>query len=263
MTTPIRPDSATTTGLNKGTSSMISRITGTFELLTDGPLSAAELARKLGINRSTALRLLAELASTGYVERDDATKKFALVPSRFLGLVPRQKRQPESPDTITPILGEIRDHTGEATILGVPVKHTMVYLAYYSTFHAVAVVEQLGTVRPMNCSALGKAYLAAADPGTVQGLLRHMPYGEGTEHAAHSEAELRRRVQQARRDGYALDLDETFEDCRCVAIPLHIKGSLVGAVGISGPASRLPESRMRELGGYLLKKIGDTERLIM
>lgn len=242
---------------------MISRIIRIFELLTKEPLTAAELARELDINRSTALRLMAELVETGYVTRDAATKRFTLVPSQFLDLVPSRTVPAEPPGTVTPVLAEIRDHTGEATILGVPSGNTMVYLAYYSTFHAVAVVEQLGTIRPMHCSALGKAYLSAVDSGTLQSVLRRMSYREGTERAAHSETDLRTRVRQARRDGYALDLDETFEACRCVAVPLHIKGSLVGAVGISGPTSRLPETRMRELGDYLAKKIAETDRLVM
>lgn len=263
MMTPTRPNPTITIGPKKGASSMISRIIRTFELLTKEPLTAAELARELDINRSTALRLLAELTETGYVTRDAATKRFTLVPSQFLDLVPQRESMSESPASITPVLAEIRDHTGEATILGVPSGTTMVYLAYYSTFHAVAVVEQLGTVRPMHCSALGKAYLSAVDPTTQQGLLRRMSYREGTEHAAHSETDLRSRVRQARRDGFALDLDETFDACRCVAVPLYIKGSLIGAVGISGPSSRLPESRMRELGAYLTTKLAETDRLFI
>ena len=59
---------------------------------------------------------------------------------------------------------------------------------------------------------------------------------------------------QAREDGYALDVDETFDQVRCVAIPIRISGSLVGAVGISGPSARFPIPRMRELGGYLIKR---------
>ncbi|MBO0821653.1 MAG: hypothetical protein J2P26_12480, partial [Nocardiopsaceae bacterium] len=72
---------------------------------------------------------------------------------------------------------------------------------------------------------------------------------------AHSEAELRTRVIQAQKDGYALDVDETFEDVRCVAVPLHISGTVIGAVGISGPATRFAVARMRELGGYLIQKL--------
>jgi DNA-binding IclR family transcriptional regulator len=227
----------------------------TFELLSVEPLSAAELARKLGINRSTSLRLLSELIETGYVRRDSVTKRFATVPSRFLNLVAHQEEHTDWTQIIEPVLAEIRDETGESTILGVPANNAMVYLAYFPTFHVLAVSEQLGTVRPMHCSALGKAYLAALDPAALEAVLARIPYAGGTQRAAHSEAELRTRVLQAQKDGYALDLDETFDDVRCVAVPLYVSGSLVGAVGISGPGPRFAAARMADLGAYLTAKL--------
>lgn len=228
----------------------------TFELLAAEPLTAAEVARKLSINRSTSLRLLSELIETGYVRRDPVTKRFATVPSRFLNLIAGQHdHHADWTQIIDPILAEIRDETGDSTILGVPANHTMVYLAYFPTFHVLAVAEQLGTVRPMHCSALGKAYLSALDSVALDSELQRLEYDGGTERAAHSEAELRARVLLSREDGYALDLDETFDDVRCVAVPLRIRGSVVGAVGISGPATRFAVPRMRELGAYLIQKL--------
>lgn len=53
----------------------------------------------------------------------------------------------------------------------------------------------------------------------------------------------------------SMGLEEDFEDVRCVAVPLRIRGSLIGAVGISGPATRLPISRLRELGRYVDRKV--------
>lgn len=235
--------------------SLIGRVIRTFELLSADPLTAAELARKLGINRSTSLRLLSELIETGYVKRDLVTKKFATVPSRFLNLVARQEEHADWTQIIDPVLAEIRDETGESTILGVCANHAMVYLAYFPTFHVLGVSEQLGTVRPMHCSALGKAYLSALDNQALETELSHIPYLGGTQRAAHSDAELRARVLQTKEDGYALDLDETFDDVRCVAVPLLVTGSLVGAVGISGPATRMAVPRMRELGGLLTQKL--------
>jgi DNA-binding IclR family transcriptional regulator len=43
----------------------------------------------------------------------------------------------------------------------------------------------------------------------------------------------------------------------CVAAPVRIRGSLIGAAGISGPSSRLAESRIRELGRRLVRDLAD------
>ena len=235
--------------------SLVGRVVRTFELLAASPMSAAELARGLDVNRSTALRLLGELTKTGYVTRDQASKRFSTVPSRFLSLASRQGDYTDWSQIIDPVLSEIRDETGDATILGVPANQTMVYMAYFPTYHMVAVAEQLGTVRPMHCSALGKAYLSALHPERLDRELKQLSYVGGTDQAARNVREMHQRVLEAREAGYAMDLEETFEDVRCVAVPFHIRGSLIGAVGISGPATRLPISRMRELGRYVDRKI--------
>lgn len=235
--------------------SLVGRVVRTFELLAASPMSAAELARELDVNRSTALRLLGELTKTGYITRDQDSKEFATVPSRFLNLASRQDDYTDWSQIIDPILSEIRDEIGDATILGVPANQTMVYMAYFPTYHVVTVSEQLGTVRPMHCSALGKAYLSALSPERLERELEELTYVGGTAQAAHGPAELRQRVVEAREAGYAMDLEETFEDVRCVAVPLRIRGSLIGAVGISGPATRFPISRMRELGRYIDRKV--------
>lgn len=227
----------------------------TLEALAPGPLSAAEVGRILGVNRSTALRLLSELIETGYVSRDPVTKRFALVRPRLMSLVARQSTYADWPNVVTPVLTGIRDETGDATILGVPAERNMVYLAFVPTFHVIAISERIGTVRPMHCSALGKAYLSALDYADLERELSQMTFAGGTHHAANTEGELRARVEQARTDGYALDVDETFEHVRCVAVPVRIDGSPVGAVGITGPASRFAVPRMHELGAYLAERL--------
>jgi DNA-binding IclR family transcriptional regulator len=237
--------------------SPIQRALRAIEVLAAESLTAAEVARALDVNRSTALRLLAELVITGYVARDAATKRYATVPSKFFGLVAMREPHADWSQLIDPVLAAIRDDCGDATMLGVPANGCMVYLGFFPTRHMVAVSEQLGTVRPMHCSALGKAYLAALDPDALDSELGRLTYSGGTELAAKGPLELRRRLVEAREAGFAVDRDETFDGVTCVASPVRIRGSLIGAAGISGPSSRLVDSRIRELGPRLVHDLAD------
>lgn len=252
---PLVPTAGSTlSGTADAPVTLIARTLRTLEILASGPLTAAELARRLGVNRSTALRMLSEFIDAGYVSRDPVSKRFALVPSRLIDLVAGPATHTDWSQIIEPVLAEIRDKTGDSTILGVPARQTMVYISFFSTFHVIAVAERVGTVRPMHCSALGKAYLSALDTVAFDSELLLMTYTGGTQRAARTEDELRERVQQAREDGYALDIEETFEHSRCVAVPVRVGESVVGAIGVSGPASRLEVPRLRELGGYLVQR---------
>jgi DNA-binding IclR family transcriptional regulator len=231
-----------------------------LEQLAAEPQSAAEVARRLGVNRSTALRLLAELEGTGYVARDPVTKRYASVLERLYGLVGSHDDHADWIELIHPVLASLRDEFGEAALQAVPANGSMVYVAFFPSPHPVAVRERLGTVRPMHCSGLGKAYLSGLDDAELDRELGRLSYEGGTSRAPRGPLELRRQVEDARAGGYALDLEETFEDVACVSAPTRVGGMLVGAAGVSGPSSRLPRTRLEEIGRRLVERLAAVER---
>lgn len=250
---------ATAGGRAERTGGPLRRAFQTLEFLADGPRSASDVARLLDVNRSTALRLLSDLEATGYVTRDARTKEFSNVPARFYALLADHDDHVDWSEVIDPILAQLRDEFGEAAVLGVPANGMMVYFAFFASVHVVAVREHLGTTRPMHCSALGKAYLSALDPGALDVELGQLSFQGGTELAAKGPIELRERLEEARRLGYATDLGETFEGAACVAVPVRISGSLVGAIGLSGISVRLTPERMAEIGPRLVDVADEIE----
>ncbi len=202
------------------------------------------------------MRLLAELVATGYVARDEG-KRYSTVPSRFFGLVALREPHADWSQLIDPVLAAIRDDCGEATMLGVPANGTMVYLAFFPSQHVVAVSEHLGTVRPMHCSALGKAYLSALGAAALDAELGRLSYAGGTTTAAKGPIELRGRLEEARETGFAVDRGETFEGVTCLAAPVRVQGSLIGAAGISGPSSRFTDATIHLLGLRLARDLSD------
>jgi DNA-binding IclR family transcriptional regulator len=236
--------------LNAG-SSYIRRAFQALEALIGGPQSAAGIAQVLGVNRSTALRLMSEIESLGYVVRDPETKSYAIAPARFYPFIASHADHLDWSMVVDPILSDLRDEFGEAAIMGVPANGTMVYLAFFPSLHVITVRERLGTTRPMHCSALGKAYLSALDDRALDSELALLNYHGGTDHAARGPIQLRERLGDARKRGYAIDRDETADGVTCVAVPARIGGSLVGAIGLSGPSSRIDEGRIAEMGQRL------------
>jgi IclR family pca regulon transcriptional regulator len=226
-----------------------------LELLSTKPMSAADVGRALQVNRSTALRLLSTLVDTGYVERDERHKHYSLAKHRVLGLVAGADLPLDWTLRLDPRLSALRDATGDSVVLGAPVGTDMAYLAYYPTRRVVGLSEGVGAVRPMHCSAVGKAYLSALPEPALAGMLAKLAYRGGTERAARDRDSLARLVADAAQEGYATDLEESFDDVRCVAVPLRLGRALVGAVGVTGPASRLPLARIRELGGLLRRQV--------
>jgi DNA-binding IclR family transcriptional regulator len=239
-------------GAARPLTSAVQRTFAALEALAEGPRTAADVARDLDVNRSTALRLLAELEGTGYVKRDARSKRYANVPARFYGLIAASEDHADWSEIVDPVLSALRDEFGEAAVMGVPANGVMVYLAFFPSTHLVAVRERLGTARPMHCSALGKAYLSALTTQALDAELALLTFRGGTSVAAHGPIELRERLEQARELGYAIDRNETFEGGTCVAAPVSIGASLIGAVGLSGPSSRFSDERIRQIGERLV-----------
>ena len=227
-----------------------------IELLATQPRTAAELARMMEINRSTALRLLQELESSGYVERNSETKAYSPVSSWLWGILAKSNDQYDISEMLAPVLSKFREEYGEAMAYAVPAGGAMVYVLYFASRHHIALREQLGTVRSMHCSALGKAYLSGLNPVSLDTELGQLDYKDGTPRAAHGPLELRQRVLAASELGFALDYGETFEGSACVAVPLRVRGKLVGAVGCQGPESRLSEELLSEIGTRLAHELG-------
>jgi len=235
----------------------VARIFRSLELLAEAPRTPSGLAQEMNIDRSTALRLLRQLQATGYVARDDVTKRYSAVGSRFMRLVSATSDHADLSELVDPVLRAVRTQHGEASLLAVPARGSMVYAAFFPSHQLLTVREQLGAVRPMHCSAVGKAYLSGLDDAAFEEELNRLTFEGGTEHAPTDRPSLYRQVVTARQLGYAVDRDETSLGVSCVAVPVWIGDSLIGAIGVTGPSTRLTASLVQAIGPELREAIAD------
>jgi DNA-binding IclR family transcriptional regulator len=235
----------------------VARIFRSLELLAEAPRTPSGLAQALNIDRSTALRLLRQLQATGYVTRDDATKRYVTVSARFLRLVSTTPDHAGLSELVDPVLRAVRTQYGEASLLAVPARGSMVYTAFFPSHQLLAVREQLGAIRPMYCSAVGNAYLSALDDAAFEEELNRLTFEGGTEHAPADRPSLYRQVVAARQLGYAVDRDETSLGVSCVAAPVWIGDSLIGAIGVTGPSTRLQPALVEMIGLELREAAAD------
>lgn len=239
------------------------RALAALEELAIAPRTAAEIARRFEVNRSTSLRLLKELELGGYVSRDPVTLRYQILPQRFYAFTSNHEDDPDVITMVNPLLKRLREKSGEASMLGVPTPNFMVYMAYYPSVHAVGVRERIGTVRPMHTSALGKAYLSTLEPERLNQEVGALTFQGGTENAVQSADTLLDEVGATRERGFALDVEETFIGVSCVAAPMRLGGNLIGSVGVSGPASRLDARVLATYGALIVAELAHVEPPVM
>ena len=225
-----------------------------LEVLAPKPLTAAEVGRSLQVNRSTALRLLLDLEAGGYVSREPTTKRFSAISARLWGLMSHTMDHGDWRSALDPILSSVRDDFGEATCFGVPANGFMVYMSFFPSVHPFGLLyDRLGVTRPMHCSAIGKAYLSALNPTMLDQEMKRLTFEEGTQFAAKGPLELRERLEDVRREGYAIDWQESLEGGACVAVPVWVGGTLIGAAGVLGPLSRMTKERIGSIGKRMVE----------
>ena len=207
------------------------------------PLGITEISKSVGVGRSKVHRLVDTLRFLGFVEQDQVSKKYRLglrmfeiaaaAASRF-DLGPRARQA----------LQELVWATGETVNVGVLQGNEVLYVDNVRGFGPLRLEVELGTRAPANCVALGKAILAFESPEQVERVLSG-PLVASTRNSITDPERLREELKRVRELGYALDDEESFPGIRCVAVPIvHYSGSPIAAIAVSGPAARLPMSRL-------------------
>ena len=209
---------------------------------SDSGLGVNELARRIGVNPSTASRLLATLEGAGFVQRD------AQGPYRLgLALVELADRVLERLDIqglARPILVKMMERTGETATLSLPGEHDATTVDAVPSRASIVSTARLGRASVSYATAVGKAMLAfAGGPLPEETELRAF-----TERTITVRPQLEAEIDSVRQRGYATALGEREADLGAIAAPVFDRdGSLAAIVGLQGPASRLADpTRLRD-----------------
>ena len=207
-----------------------------------GALGVSELARRSGLPKSTAFRLLATLESSGYVER--VGRAYQLAWRLFeLGNGVSACRPKGLRDIATPFLSELHSRTRWVTQLAVLDGGDVIYLEKIRGHEAVRIPSNVGGRVPANCSGLGKAMLAFSDSETIRevveaGLARRTPY------SIVDPGRFVNELRRIRNTGVSVDREEVALGLTCVAAPILFDGRAIAAVSVSGPSARFNHRAM-------------------
>jgi DNA-binding IclR family transcriptional regulator len=130
----------------------------------------------------------------------------------------------------------------------------MRYVARAEGKNRVRVVSILGTRVVLHASGAGKVWLASLAPELAIKRVKKAGLERRTSRTVTSVEALKKELDLARKQGYALNLGEADEGVSSVAAPIRAgeKGPVIGAVSISGPSFRLSETRLKDYGRKLV-----------
>ena len=126
-------------------------------------LGVSELAREVGLNRSTTHRYIATLAALGYLQQDGLTKKYRLGP-RVVDLGFSAINSMELREISAPHLQRLSDETGHTVNMAILDGADIVYIERCRSSRRgqreIDLNLHVGSRLPAYCTSMGKAMLA-------------------------------------------------------------------------------------------------------
>lgn len=207
------------------------------------PVSVTEVAGATGLDYSTAYRLVATLLELGYLEREQATKRYR-VGAGVLHLGYAYVRTRGLHQAALPIMQDLAASTGETVNLSVRDGLEMVLIDACESRHVLSTRTTIGGRYPLHCTASGKVVLAGLPKTEVDAILAELPLRQLTERTIRSRRALLADVAEVRRQGYAVNDEEHVVGLVAIAAPVRDHtGSTVGALDIAVPTARITAQR--------------------
>ncbi|MFJ9889437.1 IclR family transcriptional regulator [Streptomyces sp. NPDC091287] len=201
-------------------------------------LRVNQVARDMGLSRSTVHRMLTTLGHHGFVEQDEFSRGYRPGPSLVdLGLA--VFRNFDFRTAAHAALTRLRDLTDETVHLGVLRGTDMLFLDGIESRRVLRTGSRLGWTLPAHATAAGKAILAALPEEELGTLYPTGQLEAATPHTVTSLEVLRKQLAETRELGYAVNTAESETDVSAVALAVRGKdGRPRAAITVTAPRSR-------------------------
>lgn len=210
------------------------RVAALLDALRDSavPLRHGEVARALGLPKSSATNLLDTLADSGLVTRDSRGYSLGV---KLIQLGAAAAERLDIRDVALPIMSELCESGVGTANLAVLRGHDVLYLEKLNNpKHVIQIATRVGGVAPAHATALGKVLVAALPEPERERWLGEHRFAPLTEHTIISAEAFRQALEFADVHGYALDDEEQSLRIVCVAAPVRDhSGDAVAAVSLT------------------------------
>ncbi|MEZ0119535.1 UNVERIFIED_ORG: IclR family KDG regulon transcriptional repressor [Heyndrickxia coagulans] len=205
-----------------------------------------DLAKSLGLAKSTVSRLVTTLASEGLLKKNPKTGEYHLGLG-VLALSGVLMQHLEIHKQAAPILSQLAAATKEATHLAILDGFDTVYIDKEESLYEVKMKTFLGRRNPTHAVSSGKVLLAFSDQAFIEAYIKNglQAFASRT---IMDPTTLKKTLERIRKDGYATSYAEMSESIASVAAPVRdYKGKVVAAITVVGKENRFNTSRMNHL----------------
>jgi IclR family pca regulon transcriptional regulator len=200
-------------------------------------LGISELARGVGLTRSTVHRYVATLASLGYLEQDLLTRKYRLGP-RVLDLGFSAINSMELREISAPHLQQLSDETGHTVNMAILDGVDIVYIERCRSSQLgqreIDLNLHVGSRLPAYCTSMGKVLLAFLPDDEQARRMAQIDFVERGPNTLTSAKSLAAELTRVRMAGLSVNNEELAYGLRSMAVPVRGQGGeVVAAINVA------------------------------
>lgn len=207
-------------------------------------LTIAQLSQRTGIPRAAVRRCLYTLAKLGYVVADEA-RGYSLRPG-ILALGHAYLSSTPLATMVQPLLDHISDALHESSSMAVLEGDEILYIARSTTTTRLMSIDLgIGSRLPAYCSSMGRVLLASLSAAELDGYLSRVKLTRLTNRTIVSASELKRALDEVRRDEFSVVDQELEIGLRSIAVPVtDPSGKVVASINVGTQSARVSVSEM-------------------
>lgn len=214
-------------------------------------ISGAEIARRVGIHRTTAYRLLAAMTEEGIIERDKNTGKYEIGPTLYV-LGSLYLRTTNIVKAADPVIKKLNELTGEAVSVGILNRDNVTIIMKEETRGIFRFSTHIGTNLPAYASAFGRALLSELSETELDNLYHEEELPQITKKTITTKKRLKLELEQVRKTGISIDDEGCYEGAVAIASLIrNSSGKTVAAMNFAVPALSINQAKLELLAKFI------------
>ncbi|MFE7762022.1 IclR family transcriptional regulator [Streptomyces sp. NPDC057438] len=215
-------------------SQTVDRALSILPLLAEGPADLGRVADRLGVHKSTALRLLRTLHEHGLVYRQ-SDQRYRLG-ARLFALAQEAVENLDIREIAHPHLVRLNETCGHTVHLAVHEDDEVIYIDKVESRYPVRMYSRIGRPVALTVAAVAKLLLADLPEAERRALAEKLDYPLYTPRSTPNAPAFLKELARVREQGWATDLGGHEESINCVAAPVRgTDGRVVAAMSVSAP----------------------------
>lgn len=223
-------------------------------------ISLKEIANKLKLGSSTIFYLINTLIETNYIIQRE--NKYKLGPKN-LQLGNYYLESLSLYKIALPIVEDLLVKINESILLYMVENNKFLELVKMESTHSVKPTRIVINSNNANATAIGKVLISSLSKDELKEFIKNNNLHKFTKNTIISLNKLYKELEKVRKDGYALDCEESEIGVNCIAAPIYnYKEEIKASIGFSIPTQRFSKKQIIKIIPLLKNGVAEISRLL-